>query len=856
MTTGSRSGVEIDPSKYDILLVGPRISRLKPFFTQRSYRADAIQGGQEGLEALQSKLYHLVVLELNLEDIEPADFIDYALRTQPNAAYMLMDDPAKSGMIVSTFVRGIDVYVPIPPDEDTLFVQVGRHVLAAAARGGGRSEVEQYESELKSARASLETAGAQVRRLREENEALKGELALVRSTLDEAEEKQAEQINSLRNEQKGLRDDVMRLKRELESESAAAAPLRAEIEELREKADMLTIIEAENEDLKNRLTRALQRPAASSAPVGNAAPLLAGMRPATTALSAVAIATSAGAIALGMADEEVSILDDDEGTGIVEDGDGLVLSGDDDGEIILDDEGTLTVTSSAHVAPMVRDVGGADPPSDELILDEDDESSTMVKPGIATAAEMSEDISIASASSADDDDASTLVKVGITSTPLFAAHLGGAALAGDDDDSSTMVKPGISTPPMESDILADALASIEDDAVHADAERTSTGVTSAAASMGIDAFLNDAGGFSDEQTVNFEGRLETRDHPVRAEPPPALTAPVTPSAVYDEATRVAVDGPAATPFSFPHGMEDMISELVDDSTRDIPIPDEIQALGMAVLEQEVASILNESHDDMGLLGDEGEVLAEFSLGSSEGEVTSGPTSSALTDDDEATRNIPLPDSILSAASRGDAAAGAVLEHVGVAASVAGANEEVTRLGNPLESSLSALGRAAVDFGDETAAIAIPTMGPPASAHDDSGFDDQTAATMVPGALVAPAAHGEFDPFDVPSTQATGEGPEPANNEQLGLDDVLTSTVPLPSEDAIAGLASATVMIKLPLAPATMPTKRAPERGLTLGERADDDMRPQIRDERSLRRAASGGGTPAVHADEFEIDFDD
>lgn len=841
--------MEIDPSKYDILLVGPRISRLKPFFTQRAYRADAIQGGQEGLEALQSKLYHLVVLELNLEDIEPADFIDHALRTQPNAAYMLMDDPAKSGMIVSTFVRGIDVYVPIPPDEDALFVQVGRHVLAASARGGGRSEAEQYETELKNARASLETAGAQVRRLRDENETAVGELAVARAALDEAEEKLTQQLQPMRAEVTALRLEVARLKTELESERAASGPLRAEIEDLREKSDMLSIIEAENEDLKNRLTRALQRPAtptaATSAGVtGGASALLAGMRPATSTPPRPALQTSVSALALGE-DEEVSILDDDEGTGIIEDDAALLASGDDDGEVILDDEGTLNIDAGALAAKPAPSVAAVLQEPDELILDEDDEHSTQVKPGIALSAQAP--LRLGGGSLLDDDENSTQVKPGISPASELSRPLG---VIDDDGDSSTLVKAGISVAASEADILADALASFDDDAIADDglasSESTSTGVTAPGLRIGIDALLHGDGDVSDEHTINLAPRLETRDHPVRVDAPPTV-APQSASLAFNEETRVGADSPASEPFEIPLGMESMISELVDDSTRDIAIPDEIQALGKAQNGRREAPMPDVSDDGM--------PLDEFDLQSIEGgALPVGPASASILDDDDATRNIPLPESILSAASRGDAMAGAVLDHVG-AASRPGAADEVTRLANPTESSISALAASELDFGDETAAVVLASLGPPAAGPDDAGFDDQTMAMMVPSAASDLHAANDFGDFDFPSTQNTGEGPAPAlvDDDGIGIEDPLTSAVPIPKRDAIAELASATVMRRAPIGPPPTTRTRVPERGLALGE-DEDEVRSVVRDERSLKKVV--GGRPSAVVEEIDIDFDE
>lgn len=124
----------VDPSKHRILLVGPRVIHLKPFFERRRYAVVAVQKGVEGMSALDAEPRDIVILELNLGDLTATEFLMAARQAHADASFLLLDDASKAGQIVKALQAGLDGYLPTPPDEDRLFFEVERHLRRS---GGG-----------------------------------------------------------------------------------------------------------------------------------------------------------------------------------------------------------------------------------------------------------------------------------------------------------------------------------------------------------------------------------------------------------------------------------------------------------------------------------------------------------------------------------------------------------------------------------------------------------------------------------------------------------------------------------------------------------------------------------------------
>ena len=89
--------VKVEPTNYDVLLVGPRVAQLEPFFKEWGYRIIARPQGTAGLSQMGKQDFHVVILELELEDLESHEFLADARQIQPNSAYLLLDAPTKTG---------------------------------------------------------------------------------------------------------------------------------------------------------------------------------------------------------------------------------------------------------------------------------------------------------------------------------------------------------------------------------------------------------------------------------------------------------------------------------------------------------------------------------------------------------------------------------------------------------------------------------------------------------------------------------------------------------------------------------------------------------------------------------------
>ncbi len=120
----------INPQQFRLLLAGPRVSRLRPYVVARGYLCDAATSGETALEFLRAAPRHVLLVELELGDMLLADLLAVVNEENLAGAIILLEDPVKSGLIVSTLIRGIDGYVATPPDEAFLFRLIERQLLA------------------------------------------------------------------------------------------------------------------------------------------------------------------------------------------------------------------------------------------------------------------------------------------------------------------------------------------------------------------------------------------------------------------------------------------------------------------------------------------------------------------------------------------------------------------------------------------------------------------------------------------------------------------------------------------------------------------------------------------------------
>jgi ActR/RegA family two-component response regulator len=241
--------MEINPSQYDLLLVGPLVHRMQTIIESRGYRVTARPKGSDGLMAIRSSTFHVILLELNVDDIETRDFLVAAKDEQPNAAYLLLDDPAKTGMIVSSMVQGVDAYLATPPDEANLFEAIARHALAAAARGGGSSELDQLRDTHDASSKQIDMLQRSMEEMQRQNQELDEEKAKLKFELTEA---RLETSKKLKLQKKNIlqKTDSVEQQAYIASMELELTELKAERQELIQKLkDTGVDIEHEHGDL-------------------------------------------------------------------------------------------------------------------------------------------------------------------------------------------------------------------------------------------------------------------------------------------------------------------------------------------------------------------------------------------------------------------------------------------------------------------------------------------------------------------------------------------------------------------------------------------------------------------------------
>ncbi len=164
----------VNPAQFRLLLAGPKVSRLLPFFTARGYVADAAVSGEEALEHMRMAPRHVLLVELELEDMIVAELLEHVREENLAGAVILLEDPAKSGLIVATLLRGVDGYVATPPDEQYLFRLIERQLLAqwALAQEGqtqsDQRDKQRLEKTLQLERAKVTELVKEIASLREE----------------------------------------------------------------------------------------------------------------------------------------------------------------------------------------------------------------------------------------------------------------------------------------------------------------------------------------------------------------------------------------------------------------------------------------------------------------------------------------------------------------------------------------------------------------------------------------------------------------------------------------------------------------------------------------------------------------
>ncbi len=122
--------MRIHPGGFRLILAGPKVARLLPYVQAKGFVAEAFVKGSEALNRMRQAPCHLLLLELECGDTMGVDLARGAKQEGITGAALLVDDPMKSGMIISALARGVDSYVAIPPDETVFFERIEGILLA------------------------------------------------------------------------------------------------------------------------------------------------------------------------------------------------------------------------------------------------------------------------------------------------------------------------------------------------------------------------------------------------------------------------------------------------------------------------------------------------------------------------------------------------------------------------------------------------------------------------------------------------------------------------------------------------------------------------------------------------------
>jgi len=144
-----------------LLLVGERAAQLEDAALRLGLSPMVFEDPLSALEALTQMHpgdVAVVVCDLHLENVETRDFLRRAQSLAPAPGYLLLADPAESGLIASNMIHGADGYIPIPVDLTHLESTLRRHVAAARGRWMEPGAKDRLFQEIETLQAALRVA--------------------------------------------------------------------------------------------------------------------------------------------------------------------------------------------------------------------------------------------------------------------------------------------------------------------------------------------------------------------------------------------------------------------------------------------------------------------------------------------------------------------------------------------------------------------------------------------------------------------------------------------------------------------------------------------------------------------------
>jgi DNA-binding response OmpR family regulator len=221
-----------------VLLVGPRISHLGPFFEKRGYRPVPSPTGNAALGHVRNQAWNLIVIELDLDGMEAVTFMKKVKELQTDVRFLLLDDSSRAGKIVKTIQAGAHSFLSTPPNETDLFERVEwllRMKSAADQVGSAQKAMADFAAYKAKAEREEQKAMEAVMQI----ELLSQEMATLRTQLDQAKSATAD-VDDKVDEERAKRKKAEEMAADLKADLVEA---QAEIDALKEAPDQVGRLE-------------------------------------------------------------------------------------------------------------------------------------------------------------------------------------------------------------------------------------------------------------------------------------------------------------------------------------------------------------------------------------------------------------------------------------------------------------------------------------------------------------------------------------------------------------------------------------------------------------------------------------
>jgi DNA-binding response OmpR family regulator len=175
-----------------LVLAGAKVTRILPFLQAQGFNVEGFVKGSEAMSRLRAAPCHLLLFELECGDMMGVDLARSAKIDRLAGGTLLVDDPMKSGMIVSALSRGIDSFVALPPDE-TIFMERLESLLLSQWGLVVTQQQQGLTEEIAAARAQVAQLEASAK---QQTRQLEQELAEQKHKLESSSSKQLKELEA------------------------------------------------------------------------------------------------------------------------------------------------------------------------------------------------------------------------------------------------------------------------------------------------------------------------------------------------------------------------------------------------------------------------------------------------------------------------------------------------------------------------------------------------------------------------------------------------------------------------------------------------------------------------------------